>query len=162
MLSTTTPTVSRRDTAELRVVMGGVVGIRLDGSQTDGTFALLDQLMPRGLATPLHLHPDQDETFYVLSGQVSVYRNGELSTASAGDVVSLPRGVPHAFRVDSEEAHVLDITTPAGHEEFFRIAGDPTGAFAAGEMTPPDIERMTIAAAESGFELLGPPPFDTH
>jgi quercetin dioxygenase-like cupin family protein len=162
MLSAASPTTSSLERSQLVSLMGGVIGVRVDGAQTDGTFALLDQLLPQDAATPLHVHPDQDETFYVISGQITVYRDGALSTASAGDVVSLPRGIPHAFRVDSERAHVLDITTPAGHEQFFRLAGEPTDAFALGESGPPDLARMALAAEQSGLELLGPPPFDAR
>jgi hypothetical protein len=58
------------------------------------------------------------------------------------------------FRADSETAHVLTLSTPGGHEEFFRTAGDPVGT----PPGPPDFARMSAAAA-AGFAILGPPPF---
>jgi quercetin dioxygenase-like cupin family protein len=160
MQSTATPIVSPPEGGEVLSFLGGAIAIRVDGAQTGGAFALIDQLLPQGAATPLHVHPTQDETFYVISGEITVYRDGALARASAGDVVSLPRGVPHAFRVDSDEAHLLDVTAPAGHEVFFRLAGDPAGAFETSPLgDPPDFGRIAAAAAQSELELLGPPPF---
>jgi hypothetical protein len=72
--------------------------------------------------------------------------------------VRFARGVPHVFRVDSEIAHVLTLSTPGGHEESFRTAGDPVGTPAG----PPDFARMSAAAdAAAGFAILGPPPFES-
>ena len=160
MLSTTNPIVSPLGDSEMISFLGGAIAVRVDGAQTAGAFALIDQLLPRGAATPLHVHPTQDETFYVISGAITVYRGGELAAASAGDLVALPRGIPHAFRVDSDEARLLDVTAPAGHERFFRLAGDPAEAF---RLDPdggaPDFGRIEAAAAETELELLGPPPF---
>ena len=124
---------------------------------------MLEHLAPQGMATPLHVQPNEDEAFYVLEGRLSLFVDGEHSEAGAGDVVLLPRGVPHAFRVDSEQARILALSVPGHHEQFFRLAGDPVETFALAEAEtpePPDFGRLAAAAAAAGFELLGPPPFD--
>jgi quercetin dioxygenase-like cupin family protein len=136
--------------------MGETVRILVAADRTDGAVAMLEHLAPRGMATPLHVQPNEDEAFYVLEGRISLYLDGDRSEAGAGEVVWIPRGVPHAFRVDSEQARIIALSVPGNHERFFRLAGDPVDAPAQA----PDFGRMAAAAAEAGFEILGPPPFD--
>ena len=56
--------------------LGTLARIKLDGEQTGGRFALWEAEVPRGAAPPLHSHP-QDETFYVLEGEVTVWVEDE-------------------------------------------------------------------------------------
>jgi quercetin dioxygenase-like cupin family protein len=151
----TSPVSSR---LERLTFMGEAITIRLDASDTAGALAVIEHDMPLGLATPLHVHPNEDETLLVRDGVLTVQLAGRNFGATRGDVVWLPRGVPHAFRVDSDTASVLALATPAGHEAFFRAAGDAVDA----PEGPPDLERIARAAAHAGFEILGPPPFDEH
>lgn len=69
----------------------------------------------------------------------------------------VPAGAPHAFRVDSEVARFLDLTTPQ-HEGFMRAAGEPAGERVLPPQGPPDMEKLEAAAKEYGVEILGPPP----
>lgn len=150
-------------TAETFAFMGEVVAVRVSAERTDGAVSMLEHLAPQGMATPLHVQPNEDEAFYVLDGRLTVYVDGEYSEAVTGDVVWLPRGVPHAFRVDSEQARILALSLPGTHEQFFRLAGEPVEAFdlaQAATPEPPDFGKLAAAAAEAGFELLGPPPFE--
>jgi quercetin dioxygenase-like cupin family protein len=136
--------------------LGGRIDVRLSARHTGGWLCVHDETLPAGSATPLHRQPGDEESFVVLDGVVEFFLDGERVTASAGDALHVPRGIPHAFRVVSPEgARLLGIGTPAGHEQFFALAGDPLGT-AAG---PPDMARMQAAADAAGVELLGPPPF---
>jgi len=161
MATQTTPVHSRSD-AEAIAFLGEVCAIRLTSGQTGGAVGVIEHLLPHGLATPLHLHAREHELFYVLEGQITVWTDGERNEATTGDVVWLPRGGAHAFRVDSERARVLGLSVPGGHEQFFRLAGEPAGEFdlAAVGTVPPDMDRMAAAAAAADVEILGPPPFE--
>jgi quercetin dioxygenase-like cupin family protein len=136
--------------------MGELVRILVPAERTGNAVAMLEHVAPRGMATPLHVQPNEDEAFFIVDGRISLFVDGERSEAGAGEVVWIPRGVPHAFRVDSEQARIIALSVPGNHERFFRLAGDPVDA----ETQAPDFGRMAAAAAEAGFELLGPPPFD--
>ena len=66
--------------------------------------------------------------------------------------------MPHSYRVESDEAHWLVITTPAGFESFVREVAEPAPA----EKLPPagrphDPAVLAQAAAKAGIEILGPP-----
>lgn len=140
---------------------GGLLTFKATGAQTEGALLLFEVRMPQGKATPLHVHPDADETLYVVEGEIRVHVQGvEDRTVSKSSVVMIPRGAPHAFMVVSEVAHMVVMMTPAStiSESFFRLAGepapDPTRA-----PPPTNMERFTAAAAQSGLKVLGPPPF---
>jgi uncharacterized cupin superfamily protein len=116
-------------------------------------------LAPRETATPLHVHPEDDESFYILEGEMTFYlEDGQLIPASAGSFVHIPEGyVPHAFQVGSETARFLVLTRPP-HEHFICAAAEPALSRTLPSPEPPDIEKVGAAAAEYGVEILGPPP----
>jgi quercetin dioxygenase-like cupin family protein len=138
---------------------GSLITIRASAEQTGGRFSLVELLTPGGIATPLHIHREDDETFYVIEGELSFYleEDGPIP-ASAGSLVHVPGGAVHAYQVDSETARYLIITTPQ-HERFFRAAfGDPAPSRTLPPEGPLDMERIGAAAGEYGVEILGPPP----
>jgi quercetin dioxygenase-like cupin family protein len=146
---------------EPRWFLGQLIAVRAAGGQTGGAFALTEMTMRQGPASPLHVQPLDDETFHVLEGDLTFHADGRELSATAGTTVVVPRGTPHAFRVDSEQARVLVLNTPAGHEEFFLAMSEPATerVLPPAPDGPPDMERMGRAAADAGFEILGPPPF---
>jgi hypothetical protein len=108
--------------------------------------------------TPVHAHPDADEAFYVLEGEIVVHASGEEHTIRSGGFAVALRGVAHAF-LATTETRLLCLQTPGTPgQAFFRHASDPSSA----DVTdgPVDFARVQAAAAEhGGVELLGPPPF---
>ncbi len=85
--------------------------VKASAQQSGGRFKLTEQLFPGGIATPLHSQPEDDESFYVLEGEVTFYlEDGQPISASAGSFVHVPAGVAHAFQVDSETARILNVT----------------------------------------------------
>ncbi len=59
---------------------------------------------PVGTFVPPHIHPTQEEFVYMLSGRLDVLLDGQESHAEPGDLVRLPRGIPHGLfnRTDSD------------------------------------------------------------
>ena len=99
------------------------LGIRfmIGGEETRDNFALVEHpIGPRALAAPMHTHRYEDEYTYVLEGEVGVQVGEEVLLAYPGDLVSKPRGVPHAFWNPAEApARALEIISPAGFERYF-------------------------------------------
>ena len=54
-------------------------------------------IFPSGTFVPPHIHPHQDEFVYVLSGRYDLWLDGKDFTATAGDLVRMPRGLPHGI-----------------------------------------------------------------
>jgi quercetin dioxygenase-like cupin family protein len=138
---------------------GGTLTLKATAAETAGALLLQMFSGERGKVTPLHLHPEEDEGFFVIEGELLVHVDGEEHGVSRGGVFVCPRGVPHAFLVTSEHAQLLAWQTPASGEAFYREASDTTTE--ADESHPPDWERLRAVAERSpSIELLGPPPFE--
>jgi quercetin dioxygenase-like cupin family protein len=137
---------------------GGLATVKASAEQTGGGYVITEQMFPARMATPLHSQPDDDETFYVLEGDLTFYlEDGQPLSAPPGSFVHVPAGTAHAYQVDSETARLLNVTTPR-HERFFRAAGEPAQARALPPQAPPDMDKVMAAANEHGVEILGPPP----
>ena len=60
---------------------------------------------------PLHVHQREDEVFQVLAGEVRFRVGDREQMARAGDILLVPQGTPHTYRVESPEcAHFLTVT----------------------------------------------------
>ena len=132
------------------------------GAQTGGAYLLVEEVARHGKVTPLHTHPAEEETFYVLDGEALMDLDGEQRSLTAGCFVSVPAGVPHAYLVTSETARTLLLITPGSGamEDFFRAAGEPAPERGLPPAAPLDIERIAMAAQRTGaVAILGPPPF---
>lgn len=137
---------------------GGTFTWKVTGEQSDGAFLLLEDRMVRNKVTPLHLHPEQGEAIYVLEGELLVHSDGEEHRVGPGGLYYAPPGLPHAFMVTSETAHVLVTLAPGSGEQFYRDAGEPATAANAGK--PADFDLLRAVAERSpSIEILGPPPF---
>ena len=53
--------------------------------------------MPAGTFVPPHIHPEQDEFVYMLEGRLDLILDGEEDFAEPGDLIRLPRGIPHGL-----------------------------------------------------------------
>lgn len=103
----------------------GRVLVKATAEQTGGSFSQIETIDPRGTATPLHLHRNEEETFYILEGDVSMLVDGEWIDISKGDYALVPRNVPHAYVVRSEQARMLVTFSLSGFEEAFSDPGVP-------------------------------------
>jgi quercetin dioxygenase-like cupin family protein len=157
-MSTLQTTVRAQGAGERRWFCGGGIHTWLaTESETDGAYLLFEDALDAGKVTPLHLHPEADETFYMLEGEVRLHIDGDEQALAMGGIAIVPRGVPHAFMVTTPTARMLCLQTPGGGEAFYRHASDPAGM---GEPPMPDFARVRAAAAATGaIEILGPPPF---
>ena len=156
--------------------LGTLARMKLEGRQTGGRFALWEGTFPRGAAPPLHSHP-QDETFYVIDGEVTAWLvEPELADDQAsppawvktrgrrcgpGAAVFAPAGAAHTFRVESDTARMLFISTPAGIEDYVRALAEPAAwpwlqPPADGPRVP--VERIAAVERELGVVRHGPPP----
>ena len=134
--------------------------IKHPGAWSDGEFSLVEVVVPRGRATPLHRDPS-DETFYVLDGELLFHIDGTERAAGVGDTLAVRRGVPHAFTVRSETARFLVLNTPGTHDEYFRDGGEPAESADFDTAPPPNHEKIEASNRKHGIEILGPPPFAT-
>ena len=131
--------------------VGTLATIRIPGEVVDGRFALIEFLFPHHASPPLHTHP-QDESYFVLEGRLTVQAGDRRFTLEPGAAAVVPFGVAHTFRVDSDAARVLVLSTPAGLERFVRDGAVPASA---NTLPPADTPRPTSEELEWIFAAHG-------
>jgi quercetin dioxygenase-like cupin family protein len=82
--------------------------IHTGAGETEGHASLYEDVRPAGAEPPLHRHPE-DETFYVLEGEVTFTASGLEHHACAGSIVYIPGGTAHTFQVHSSGGAVADL-----------------------------------------------------
>jgi quercetin dioxygenase-like cupin family protein len=136
----------------------GRLAVKSGRAETGGSFSQFETDDPRGAATALHVHRNEDETFYVLDGDVTVQIGDRRFDLGAGDYAFAPRNVPHAYAVRSERARMLVTLCPGGLEELFVAGGIPVvGDEAPAEDVLPPPEELARLLAQYGVEVVGLP-----
>jgi quercetin dioxygenase-like cupin family protein len=153
------PRVLRPDEGRALWFLGNLVTVKAEGPDTGGRATVVEFLNPPGFAPPLHRHQVEDEMFLILEGNVTFLCDGEWLAAAPGDFVVLPAGLPHSFVVGADgPLRTLQITTPAGFEDFAAAAGEPAAERRLPDPGPIDPVALAHAAQLHGVEILGPPP----
>lgn len=154
-------------------LLGMFQTVKIGGADTAGQFGMLEIVVPKGLGSPWHVHPDEDEWFYVLDGEVTFYVGDARLDLRSGAFAFGPRGVPHTFiGASAEPARALVGLQPVMFEGFLREVGQP----APERILPPPLDQRTDASgrpvvdgrqlpreqlaaigAKHGLVILGPP-----
>jgi mannose-6-phosphate isomerase-like protein (cupin superfamily) len=152
--ATKQPYALAREEGETLWFLGVPTRVIATAEQTGGAFGLIEHVIAAGGESPWHVHHGEDESFYVVEGQMTFLCGEQRVEAGAGTFVYGPREIPHGFRVEgTEPARVLLQCTPGGFENFIREMSEQ--APLAG---PPDMERLMSVAARYDNEILGPLP----
>ena len=125
------------------------------GETTGGAFCLVDEEAVGGESVPLHRHPDDMESFYVLEGELTIFIGDQGHKAPAGSFAHVPGGAVHGFRVESERARYLILTTPR-HGELYKAISRPSGP--GGEPSQEPDEGKRSVGKDYGVEFVGPLP----
>jgi quercetin dioxygenase-like cupin family protein len=127
---------------------GGPLTFKARGEQTGGALTAIENVIAPGEGPPVHVHPHEDEFWWVIEGTLGFLIGDERSQAPAGTFVFVPRTVPHAFRnVGTGPARILVMFTPSGMERFFEtFATLPGGAGA-----------FATAGREADMTVVAPP-----
>jgi quercetin dioxygenase-like cupin family protein len=135
---------------------GDVYRFLVTGAETGGAYFAMEAIVAPGGGPPPHIHRDEDETFYVIEGEIEFLLGERIVSGSVGDFVNVPRGTLHRFaNAGSERARLIITFSPAGIEKFFEETLDR--AEDAGQAPPDNLEevaaRYTEAAPRYGIEF---------
>jgi quercetin dioxygenase-like cupin family protein len=162
-LSRTLATSAPETSEEFRVVSSGhdrfgeyhprgnsTILFKVVPRETNGGLFIIEHVKLVKGGPPLHVHPHQEEYFYLIDGEVLFQVGDKRLTLHPGDSILGPRGVPHTFSsVGGKPGHMLIAFTPAGKmEQFFRATAIPN---------PPVQDAAFFRKYE--MELIGPSPF---
>jgi len=139
-------------------VVGDIYRFLAVGEDTDGRYAVWEAIVPPGGGPPPHVHSREEESFYMLEGEIAFQAGEERFVATAGMFANMPVGCPHCFKNESgQPARMLISVAPAGLEKMFLEVGQPV---AAGTTPPPpskaEIEKMMAVAPRYGIEIRLP------
>ena len=124
--------------------------IKVSQKDTDGNLTIFEYTGNVKGGPALHLHPHQDEIFFVVQGEYLFQVGDEKQNLKAGDIIFLPRTVAHAFAQLTETGKMFFLFQPSGKmEDFFRLLGDP--------MFKPTPEEGAKISLEHGMKVVGPP-----
>jgi quercetin dioxygenase-like cupin family protein len=151
-------TTSQQTPAQPLWFLDDLAYVHVDGERTAEAFSLVELVGRRGDMPPVHVDHRNDETVYVVAGAMTLFVGDREIALREGQATVAPRGVQHAYRVESERARWLVISSPAGFERFLSAASEP----AAGDELPPsgrtgDPDAVIQLAADYGIEVVGPP-----
>ncbi|MCR9123969.1 MAG: cupin domain-containing protein [Phyllobacteriaceae bacterium] len=112
----------------------------------ESTFAFETNSAP-GDAVPVHIHPTQDEFILVQEGELALKLDGKWTKAREGDLVRMPRGIPHGyFNKSDKPCRALFWVSPAGKlKELFEELHNMT-----------DVEAVVKVSAEHDVDFLPP------
>jgi quercetin dioxygenase-like cupin family protein len=131
------------------------------GDQTQGRFALIDALTRKGNCPPRHIHHNEDESFYILEGEITAWIGNQTIRGAAGTLIFGPRGVPHSFEIHSDQVRMLILLTPAGLEAYFKQFCTPALALTLpppAEVPYAEVQKLIAVASKYGIENVPPEP----
>ncbi len=138
-------------------IVGDIYRFLATGAETDGRYTMFEAIVPPGGGPPHHLHRREDETFYVLEGELTLQIGDETLIACPGTFVNLPIGNPHSFRNETgKTARILISLIPSGLEDYFWEIGQRFDGDLPPKPTPEEIEKMVEAAPRYGIEFIDP------
>lgn len=96
----------------------GMLHSRMAGpADNHGTFDFVISKIRRGTEPPPHVHTREDEFFYLLAGEMAFYVDGKAFSITAGECIFLPRRIPHAWLITSDDVNTITVVTPAGFSD---------------------------------------------
>ena len=136
---------------KMKGVTLNVLDLKISSKDTDGDIAVFEQIgfTPMG-GPPLHIHPYQDEFFYIIEGDYQFQVGDDKYQMKSGDTIFLPRNIQHAFIQLTEKGKVLVSYVPAGKMEDFFITTDLW-------TSPPTSEEIVKVFADHDMKVVGPP-----
>lgn len=130
---------------------GGLVTFLVKGEDTGGQLACIEVTVRRGTEPPMHVHTREDETIFVLEGELDYTVGDETYTLAPSGCIFLPRNIPHTYRQRSDTIRALLVFTPAGLEGFFKELSEPAATVGLPPMPsgPPDPNLAADVAAQT-------------
>ena len=153
------PTVKKPGEGRTVAVVGDVYRFLAMGEDTNGKYAMWEALVPPGGGPPPHVHSREEESFFILDGEITFTIDGKPLVATAGMFANMPVGVPHSFKNESgKPAKMLISVAPAGLEKMFFEVGVPLAEGATTALPPSkeEIEKLLKLAPNYGVQILLP------
>jgi len=156
---THTSFLSRANPDNSRAIPGALFHFLATGDQTNNQFSLIYIEVHKGNEPPPHTHRNEDESYYILEGEIRFWIGDEIVDARAGDFIHLPKNIPHRFELQSECVKELMWLTPSGLDKWFWDNSAPAPGMQAmpvmKEAPPAEmIAHFVRSLSEYGVEMV--------
>ena len=125
------------------------VELLIDGSRSQGTYAVLDISLPPGLHIHRHVRRYHSAVAVLLEGVLELYEDDEAPVVVDSGVITLVQGRPIAVRV-IEPTRLVAILRPGYGAELLQAAADPLAL-------PDDRDALLAAAGITALPALRSP-----
>ena len=125
--------------------------------QTGGVYTLHEIRVSPNNGPPPHIHSREDESFFVLEGELYFQIGDEKITAQPGTFIQGPRGIAHSFKNNTQfPARMLVFIAPAGFENFVNEFARPVASFDSPAIpaSKDEIDKLLAAAPKYGLQIL--------
>ena len=150
------PAAASRNEGEAWWWFGSLAVTKLSAAETGGLMSVVEITEPPGAEAPLHVHHREDETFWILEGEVTFEVGDTTVNAGPGDMAFGPRDVPHRYVVGDAGCRMLFVLTPGGFEGAIRAMSTPARSLTLppASEAPPDLDGLEDTIATYGCEML--------
>ena len=147
-MGNTEPSFSSKGEGKRYNVFADVITIKLTSEDTNGAYALFEDVTPPGAGVPTHIHHREDEVFNILEGEYEVRCDDRVFKATAGSTVHLPKNLPHSLKnIGSTSGKILGLLIPGGSEKVWEeISNEPP--------QPPTVDNINAITKKYGIEFL--------
>lgn len=136
-------------------MFGALATFKAFTTETNGAYCVFEGRIAPGGVAPLHFHPHDDESFFILDGHFTFQLGEQQIDATAGTFALVPRGTVHGYRnIGSTPGRLLVIVSPGAlHEQHFlhygRRLADPSAPLM--EPSSDDVARYLAEAPTYGI-----------
>jgi len=133
----------------LDTLPGETAVFKLTGDNSSGVLDFLIVTNGPKSGPPLHIHTHANELFYILEGSLMMKCGEELTQVSTGDLVYIPKGLPHTFtNISDEPAKAINVFCPSGIAQFLEEVSTHVA---------PTNELLGEIANRHDLQIVGPP-----
>ncbi len=158
MTSNRQSTLTKSTEGRTIAVVGDIYRFMATGEETNGKYAMWEAIVLPGGGPPPHVHSREEESFYILEGEITFQVDDEKIVATEGMFANMPVGSLHSFKNNTDKtARMILSVAPAGLEKMFFEVGQPVEL---GQVPPPpskaEIEKLLSVAPNYGVEIKVP------
>ena len=129
---------------------GSTMTFRVSGEDTGGAYSVLEYMAAPGGGSAMHVHRNEDESFFILEGAITFQLGDDKTRATPGTFIHIPKGLRHAFvNAEPEPARAIVILTPSGLEYFFAEISELLKTYPSG----PPIEVVRVLTDKYGLDF---------
>lgn len=138
--------------------MQETITILASGEDTNGAFSVVHLVEPPKMGPPLHVHENEDETFYIKKGRFIFFVGDEIFEVNENEYVFAPKGITHRFEAGIDGGEMLVTASPAKFDSFVKELGlqvpKDSGLPDFQGPTPEQMQKLVNVAEKYNYKFI--------